>query len=200
MNNAGGRDQIAGGRPTSSMQGRLGPGATGGSSFRTGGERRDDRGRGGLAGPGGTSSMGAGRGDVRPGGGASSPRVVSGPAPAAEPVKPSEKLVNKINGFVNEYVSEKDKKEALQVCCASGGGGGDDGLSIFPPLVCWFSDPAQGGQSPCRNVLAIFLRFTLAILTGELSSSRPTDRAPLRLASPLWCPHPWVSSGPNPIE
>lgn len=28
---------------------------------------------------------------------------------------PSETVVNKINGFVNEFVAEKDKKEALQV-------------------------------------------------------------------------------------
>ena len=38
-------------------------------------------------------------------------------APAAPAVaeQPSETLVNKINGFVNEYISEKDKKEALLV-------------------------------------------------------------------------------------
>lgn len=37
------------------------------------------------------------------------------PAAPAAAEQPSETLVNKINGFVNEYISEKDKKEALLV-------------------------------------------------------------------------------------
>ena len=37
-------------------------------------------------------------------------------APSVEPLKEaSEKLLNKINGFVNEFVFVKDPKEALQV-------------------------------------------------------------------------------------
>lgn len=39
------------------------------------------------------------------------------PVPAAAAEQPSETLVNKINGFVNEYVSMKDKAEALLVGC-----------------------------------------------------------------------------------
>ncbi|CAN0545203.1 unnamed protein product, partial [Ectocarpus sp. 12 AP-2014] len=57
-------------------------------------------------------------GDDRRGGAGLSagPTSVASPPPAASPAQveePSEKLVNKINGFVNEFVSEKDKDEAL---------------------------------------------------------------------------------------
>lgn len=58
-------------------------------------------GGGRLAGPGAGSSAAA--------------AAAPGPGPVAEPVEASEKLMNKIKGLVNEFVSEKDKKEALLV-------------------------------------------------------------------------------------
>eukprot|EP00752_Nemacystus_decipiens_P007539 g6737.t2 len=92
--------------------------------FSQQGSGRDSRGgpsssRGGRPEPQSSSRPGAGvvdrrggRDDRRAGG----PPAAASPPPVAAPAaveQPSEKLVNKINGFVNEYISEKDKKEAL---------------------------------------------------------------------------------------
>lgn len=53
-----------------------------------------------------SSSSGGGGGGSS---GASAPAAAGGP-----PAVASEKLTNKVNGFINEFISEKDKKEALQ--------------------------------------------------------------------------------------
>lgn len=132
----GGRDQS---RPTSSLQGRLGPASSGGSyrSGGVGGDRREDRGaRGGPVGPGsggGAGGRGGGASPVDGGRPGASP-----PAPPAEPAdasEPSEALMNKIKGFVAEFVSEKDKKEALQVCFFRLGVGGWGGLMKLHAVV-----------------------------------------------------------------
>lgn len=52
-----------------------------------------------------------------PGAGSSVAAAAPGPGPVAEPAEASEQLMNKVNGMVNEFVSEKDKKEALLVGC-----------------------------------------------------------------------------------
>lgn len=117
------RDQRTG------MQSRVGVRHHESGVYRPGhADRRDDRRMmGGGVGLGGSMGMGGGgvsggRG-VPPavGGGMDGPTGGAGgvpvPMPAAEPAEPSEKLKNKINGFVNEYVGIRDEKEALQVIC-----------------------------------------------------------------------------------
>lgn len=108
---------------------RLGARSGDGGMYRSGpGDRRDDRRMGGGVGPGSGAGMGAGVGSNRQmaapaggGGGAGGHAggagvgVGAGLAAVAEPPEPSEKLKNKVNGFINEFVAIGDKAEALQV-------------------------------------------------------------------------------------